>query len=415
MGKNLHIRIGIVGAGAAGLTAAEVLRDKGYTDITVLEKSDQAGGKCCSFEYEGRFYEMGAGVIVENNHNVHKLAKKFGVEVALIDFSRGHVILDSESGKAIKWVSFLETLVFIRQMFLRYRKLAQRYKKVAEVGLREVEADLCMPFSSFASAHKIDLVAKAFGPFFTGFGYGYFDEVPAAYVLKYYSWRTLKSFIKKVVFHFPTGIQSLWLTVAKSHQVIYNSVIEKVERGAVVGVQTEAGDLQFDALILASPLDESLKYLDASEEEKHLFSKIVYCDYRTYALRLKDFPRQDGYIPGNFVASRKGQPVFWYHRYADSDLYTFYVLGDWKVSDEEILKNIEQVVTQLGGTIESVHRQEHWKYFPHVSPEEMKNGFFDKLESLQGKNNTYYCGEILNFSTVELSAEYAADLVERFF
>ena len=37
------IRIGIVGAGPAGLTAAETLKQKGYINVTVLEKTDHAG------------------------------------------------------------------------------------------------------------------------------------------------------------------------------------------------------------------------------------------------------------------------------------------------------------------------------------------------------------------------------------
>lgn len=415
MKKDLNIKIGIVGAGAAGLTAAEALKDKGYTDITILEKENQAGGKCRSFEYKGRSYELGAGVIVANNHTVQRLARKFGVEVALIDFSREILFFDYRTGKAEKAMSFWEKLVSVRQLFFKYRGLSHRYRKVAEVGLVRMNPDLCVPFSEWISRHKIDLAAKIFGPFFSGFGYGYFDEIPAAYVLKYYSWPMLKSFMKKAVYCFPAGIQSLWLAVAKSQRVIYGTKIMGVERGQTVRVRTGAGDLQFDALILASPLDDALNYLDAGEEEKSLFSKIVYYDYRTYACVLKGFPRQDGYIPGNFVSSRKGQPIFWYHRYADSDLYTFYVLGDWKISDEEILGNIEEVVGKLGGTLESVCGKERWKYFPHVGAEEMRNGYFDKLEGLQGKNNTYFTGELLNFSTVELSAEHAADLVERFF
>ena len=39
-------RIAIIGAGAAGLTAAEELKDKGYQNITVFERTDRAGGKC---------------------------------------------------------------------------------------------------------------------------------------------------------------------------------------------------------------------------------------------------------------------------------------------------------------------------------------------------------------------------------
>ena len=39
------LRIGIVGAGCAGLTAAEELRHRGYSRVTVLESKKRAGGK----------------------------------------------------------------------------------------------------------------------------------------------------------------------------------------------------------------------------------------------------------------------------------------------------------------------------------------------------------------------------------
>ncbi len=45
----------------------------------------------------------------------------------------------------------------------------------------------------------------------------------------------------------------------------------------------------------------------------------------------------------------------------------------------------------------------------------MQNGYFDKLEAMQGTNNCYYIGELPNFSTVELTAAYAKDLVEKCF
>jgi protoporphyrinogen/coproporphyrinogen III oxidase len=41
--------IGIVGAGCAGLSAAETLRDLGYERITILERRGRAGGKSHSF------------------------------------------------------------------------------------------------------------------------------------------------------------------------------------------------------------------------------------------------------------------------------------------------------------------------------------------------------------------------------
>ena len=75
--KAIHQRVAIIGAGAAGLTAADTLHRKGYQQVTVFEKTDRVGGKCCTEEVAGRLYEMGAGIIAQNNNTVLGLVKKY--------------------------------------------------------------------------------------------------------------------------------------------------------------------------------------------------------------------------------------------------------------------------------------------------------------------------------------------------
>ena len=115
------------------------------------------------------------------------------------------------------------------------------------------------------------------------------------------------------------------------------------------------------------------------------------------------------------MPAQKGHPVFWYKRYADTNIYTVYVLSDFSVSDQIIHQNLIDTVEMLGGRLVSIEKSVKWKYFPHVDTTDMQNGYYPKLEALQGVQNTYYTGELLNFSMVELTAAYAKDLVERFF
>ncbi len=84
--SKLSKKIAIIGAGPAGLTAAETLKEKGYTNITLFEKDSTAGGKCCSMKYDGKWYELGAGIIVESNTVMWNLAKKFNIKTVM-DFS----------------------------------------------------------------------------------------------------------------------------------------------------------------------------------------------------------------------------------------------------------------------------------------------------------------------------------------
>jgi hypothetical protein len=405
-------RIAIVGAGPAGLTAAEVLRRRGYRDITVLERSPRAGGKCYSIERDGRSYELGAGIVADSSHFIRDLAEKYGIPMQRVEFG-SRMYLDAKSGKPIHR-SLGEWLNLGWQVCV-YWKLARRFRRIAEPGFANVDKDLCEPFTAWAKRHDIEQLAGEFANYYTGFGYGFPDKVPAAYVLKYYPWDIVFAYLKRSFYKFPNGIQGLWDAVAASHRVVYNLEINRVTRTDVVQMATNQGEMAFDALIVCAPLDESVRYLDASEEELALFPKIEYEDYRTFALHLKSFPRVTGYIPANLPWSRAGHPVFWYQRYADSDLYTFYVFGTPSLTDAQALANIELVVKQLGGSIMAVETVERWKFFPHVSPENLAAGFYDELESIQGRNRTFYAGEIMNFSTVTHSAAYAKDLIERFF
>ncbi|HEY0134862.1 MAG TPA: NAD(P)-binding protein, partial [Nannocystis sp.] len=47
-GTGHDLRVGIIGAGCAGLAAAEELRALGYRRVTILEARARAGGQCVS-------------------------------------------------------------------------------------------------------------------------------------------------------------------------------------------------------------------------------------------------------------------------------------------------------------------------------------------------------------------------------
>lgn len=50
----VNIRIGIVGGGPSGLSAAYALAKLGYSNVTMLEKHHTVGGMCESVEIEGK-------------------------------------------------------------------------------------------------------------------------------------------------------------------------------------------------------------------------------------------------------------------------------------------------------------------------------------------------------------------------
>ena len=68
-----------------------------------------------------------------------------------------------------------------------------------------------------------------------------------------------------------------------------------------------------------------------------------------------------------------------------------------------------------GPEVDKVIFENSWYYFPHVYSEDYANGWYDKVEAMQGQKNTYYAGEIMSFGDMEETATYSKTLVERFF
>jgi protoporphyrinogen oxidase len=406
-------RIAILGAGAAGLTAAEALKRKGYKHVTVFERTDHAGGKCLSEEMDSKSYELGACVLTKNNTVPLHLAEKYKVPIEQANFD--HSIIVDKNGNPISEGSFILKLKILWQLIFRYRPLLKRYKSLESPGFHNIEAALCIPFEQFAKENKITDLADVINLFLTGFGYSYTDRISTAYVLKYMNWKTICAYIKKDAYIFPKGIQGLWTRVAKEHDVRFNAMITKISRADTVIIETKDGKEEFDTLILTTPLDETSSFMDLSAQEEALFKKIVYLDYQTILCTLKNFPATGGYIPDNFTQERSGHPLFWYHRQAKTAIFSFYVLADENTSKETVQKNLRGFVRQMGGEIETIHKIIRWKYFPHVDAKPLRDGFYDKLEKMQGKQHTYYAGELLSFACVGFTSEYAETLVNQNF
>ena len=76
------MRAVVVGAGFAGLAAADRLRERG-AEVTVLEARDRVGGRVCSRRLEnGAVIELGAEFILPGNTLVIEMAERFGLEIA---------------------------------------------------------------------------------------------------------------------------------------------------------------------------------------------------------------------------------------------------------------------------------------------------------------------------------------------
>jgi protoporphyrinogen oxidase len=446
-------RICIIGGGPAGLSAAMYLEKKGYKNYVIYEKSDHVGGKCHSPVYKGKRFEEGAIMGVPSYYAVHDIELFAGVShddgpKLNRDFKnlKGEVIHPFDPKKFWR----LPHLLKLKKQIKRLGELLEtKYKGYDVNGHRGVAQgkyigddctpdrkhiegenpnlkDLSMPFKDFCEMNKVPLVQEVWSGPFTAFGYGFFDEIPAAYALKYLDFQTCMNFVKCNLWTWKDGTQSIYeaLNSKLIHQATLNSNITKVVRTDTnVTVTVNGKDEVFDKLIVTAPLQYFPEYADATAEEKELFSKIDFERYDVLALTMKEgqYPVDSYYILANMVPERLGHLMIYYRRWKDEpdQAITTYALrnhkGSKEIPYEECKKTVLEDIVTYKNEYDKVFDEHSWYYFPHVFSEDYAAGWYDKVEGMQGQRCTYYAGEIMSFGDMDETCEYSRELVGRFF
>ena len=456
--KDFDQRICIVGGGPAGQSMAMYLEKAGYKNYVIYEKSNRVGGKAFSplmkvgnnGNWEDRTIEMGAVMGCDTYFAVSE-CEEFGGATHADGPAMGRKFMTVEGVEVKRPLHVKLNMLFKMKKLSRllekkyygydvngHRGVSEgRYEGLCpspKMKLAHIEGenpnlkDLALPFSEFLKLNKCEAATAVWKGPFTSFGYGYFDEIPAAYVLKYLDAFTVKQFLRTgKLWTWKNGTQSIWEGVNShlAHPAVLNSEITKIERkdGKVfVTINGEKVE-KFDKLIICTPLELFLKYGDPSKEETELFSKIVHKEYFTMAVRPEEGKGPDisYYFFDNMTPETRGHLMVFYHRWndvKDQPLVTFTLRNHEKFDDvpfevakETTLKDMEI----CGLPVKQIERIDDWYYFPHVSSEDYKNGWYEKVEGMQGKNNTFYAGEVMAFGDMEETAEYSKDLVRRFF
>lgn len=404
----------IVGAGASGLAAAHALDRLGYRRVTVVEREPRVGGKCRTIVHEGRTYELGAGAVTRAYRKVRALMDEVGVH-AIPKMSNLFVDLDHGTRTALPPCS-LDRRIGGESARLAVELL--RHRRLRRPGFSNVKPELWVSFADFCRSRGLERVGAMLAPWITGFGYGSYADVPAAYVLKY-----LPLFRAPLFELLDTGYGGLWQRVARALPMVdlrLDASVERVERhpaGArTIHVQTSRGPLECDALLVTCGLDDALRFLDAEPEERELFSRVRSFDYYALGLSVKALPRARClFFPRNLSSERLGQPTFAYQRWPGSGLSFFYGYAREEAWESAAVDAARETIDRMGATLLGVEVAMRWRYFPHVGSEDFARGWYERVERLQGRRATYYCGEVLAFTSVETVVEYAEALVDRYF
>lgn len=429
-------RIGIVGAGPSGLSAAYALSKLGYCNVTILEKHEHVGGMCESIDIEGRVYDLGGQVLAANSApTIFHLAKEIGAETEELDDHK-FAIIDSTTGKYDD-TKVVDDYVSIISLTLKLQDEAKATGRIGVHAASDIASELT---PSFLEANGFKSVPKSVAYGYTASGYGYVQDMPYAYIHEF----TRTSMAGKIR-RFRGGYTSVWQRISERLpiKVCCNTEVLAIRRNSSsisIDVRSNTEEkqvMQFDKLIISGsfPLyigktyrspptrtKENVKELmDMSELEKELFGKVEIIDYYTTALKingLEHIPKGFYYF-GQFMddPASIGHPVAMQRFYADTNIYLFWSYGNSAdITGAEVTARAVNAVRSIGGEVEKVILQRRFKYFPHVNSQDMKDGFYDKLEhQLQGQHNTYYVGGLMAFELTERNSSYSMALMTKHF
>lgn len=417
-------RIAVIGAGPAGMTAADTLRGLGYEDITIFEQLGRVGGKVYSFRSPAGVVELGAVLASTECTRVLELAERHRIPYAPYPVSL--LILD-EHGERQSIESFLSSRYQaseIERAIGNYAAILQRFAEVRSDSLSELPSDLCLPFEQFAQKHGFSPIAELARSMLVGFGYSYYETTPAIYFMKLIGWLLKPGGAKGLqageFYMFPSGYQSIWEAIATGFDVRLEARITSIERPQSTGpVRLTVNGTQqheFDAVIVSAPLHTLGNFLDLTEDEASLFAQVRSDRY------FVNLFNASGLVAGEFLffhdharPAKLNHINAWANRDPALPVYIGWQLADRALSLEQVAEVLAQDVAAQGGTFGELKLRQEWDYFPHVDSEALHNGFYQQVEALQGVGNVFYVGSSLSFETVEHSARQARELmIKRF-
>lgn len=420
-------RVAVLGAGPAGLSAAAALRGRGH-EVLVLEKEPVVGGKCHTLTHRGVDYDLGANLTTARYTRVRALGEELGLTLSRMPPRR----IINLSAEDFPRAEGLWDRLRLRGGQSLY-DLARAFTGVDQLGYAGLRAGVERPFGEWLRAHGLGAFEAVFANLFIAYGYGVMCDLPAAYALKFFDPVHMNTAVDVVLGEevsdtrtFAEGFQALWVRLVQARGLEVRTEVElqsvvRSPQGVALRWLEASGQQQerFDDLVLAMPLDATLDFLDASPEERRLLSQIRTNDYFVTAAVVRDAVEVSTFVHPYATEFTPGQPTLFYspRPELEDDLFFFYAYGDGQTTVEEVQDNIRRLLErpEVDGRLEEVITTRHWRYFPHVRSEQMRAGFYDDLEALQGRWRTWYVGEIMAFSLIELIVEYSEALVARHF
>ncbi|PKY00204.1 FAD/NAD(P)-binding domain-containing protein [Aspergillus campestris IBT 28561] len=423
----------ILGGGAAGTYAAVQLHRQNRT-VALIEKQGRLGGQVNTFLEQERGISVEYGVSHYMNEDVTtELFDYLGIPyyhgtvpketVTHFDFETGRLLEEQHQNDTA------QAIQVYKQHLAQYPYLEDGFSLPDPVP-----EDLVLPFGSFATKYGIEKAVASLSV-----GMGSVLDIPTIYVMKHYG---LGVFKNDFLFTSHKNNQEIYDTAEAvlGSSVLLSSRALAIQRtrenNVEICVKTPTGTRLLHAKYLMITLPPTLDNLrstglDLTREETALFSELAPIGFYVALVRIAGLQRD--ILPlqnaaANDTTYRVAQlPGIWdINPTAIHDLFIVEYGSDIVLPDDLVYDQLLKALDRLRdagfitgeGRPELIRFANHSPFYPHVQGKAIHEGFYGRLNGLQGKTNTFWAGSTFHVpdstsiwrSTRKILADLTANL-----
>ncbi len=427
---NKSERICIIGGGPAGVAAAMYLQNKGYENYEIYEKLWKVGGSI----YSPKIYMNARDYAFETGDISAKISTDFIKDAE--EFTNEKFKSENQNLRLIDSLNneiypFNIKKEFSFKKFFYNKRLKKEIEKLKRIIDNPDNEDLSLTFKEFCKKKKLKKISEYLSLSIIPFSNGQIDDIAAVFVinrLKNYDIYDIKNMNLTL---WDEGAQNIFKRINEDliHPANVNSEVRKVQHPAPgtlgkikVTIRYKGNERveEFDKLILAGDFDEYAKYSDIADEGKKIFERIKYKGLVSFLAVFADGknPDKSGYIYENRCIENNGHAFMILKNrddIKDNCPCTVYACRNDEISLDENLILMANDINALGYHVKERLYEQEIRCFPYLTFDEGNDISFTKLDKLQGKQNTYYIGNILDSISPEGICASSKEIVERFF
>ena len=424
----------IIGGGSSGTYTAIRLRDFNK-NVVVVEAKNRLGGHTETYKDPETGTTLDIGVIVFGHlEEVKNYFKRFDIPLRTIPTSLGPPdYVDLSTGKTVEYTP--PDQAAIGAAMQKYAAEVAKYPGV-QAGFNltyPVPEDLLLPFGQFVEKYSLDALVPTI--FAICQGYAPLLEISTIYIFKYCNLDLVNTLGRGFLSTERNNTGELYEKAAASlgSDALLNTTVVSMDRSSPSGpvrllVQTSSGQ----KLILARKvvctiplLPSNLHGFDLSPAEASLFAQHTHSAFYTGALRHTNLSAHAPIYalgPGKPYAIPDLPGIYTMNPNAASGLVQVYYGSPRALPEEEVRADIVASVERIQrarGIAEDAKKPEWAAFANHtpfnimVSNEAIRDGFYEKLNRLQGERHTWYCGASFHTQDSSVLWRFIEELLPR--